>query len=192
MKKIFFALAALALVACQPAPTPQNLAPISFTNQTKIRLAAVEIRVIEQYEPPMKSPNVEHIFFMTPTNAIKQWASDRLQATGTSGLMELTIDDASVVEVPLPKTTGLRGFFTDDQSDRYDGKIRATFRIYDGVHAVAIAEGDVNVIRSRSVNEKATLQERELLFHAMTQEMMTQFNGEAEKRLRQYFAAFLR
>jgi hypothetical protein len=192
MKRIVLALTALTLLGCEPAPQAQNLGPISFANQPKIRLAVSEIRVVEQYEPPMKSPNVEHIFHTTPSKAIGQWATDRLQAAGTQGLMEVSIEDASVVEVPLPKTEGLRGLFTDDQSERYDGKIRVTFRIFDGARAIAIAEGDVNVVRSRSVNEKATIQDRERMFHQMTQEMMTQFNGEAEKRLRQYFGAFLR
>jgi len=192
MKRILFTLAAFALIGCQQAPVPDVLPPLSFANQPKIRIAATEIRVVENYVAPARSPNIDHMFPVSPTAAIKQWANDRLQTAGSTGIMEISIDDASVVEVPLPKTEGVRGFFTDDQSERYDGKIRVTMRLFDGQRGIAAAEGDVNVIRSRSINEKASLADRERMFHSMTKEMMDQFNTQAEARLRQYFSAFLR
>lgn len=192
MKRFLLALTTLTLIGCQQAPTPQTLQPLSFASMPKIRIAAAEIRVVEQYEPPLKAPNVEHMFPNPPTKAVNQWVADRLQAAGTSGLLEVSIEDASVVEVPLPKTDGVRGFFTDDQSERYDAKLRVTFRMYDGLKAASIAAGDVNVVHARSINEKATIQDRERLFDEMMKEMMMQFNSESENRLRQYFNAFLR
>jgi hypothetical protein len=192
MKRILLALTAMTLLGCQQAPEPQVLAPISFANMPQIRLAVSEIHVVEQYQPPLRTPNVEHMFPTPPAAAVKQWANDRLKASGTQGLMEITIEDASVKEIELPKTKGLRGLFTDDQSERYDAKLRVTMRVYDGEHTIAMAEGDVNVIRSRSINEKATINDRERLFNDLTKELMMQFNTEAEARLRQYFATLLR
>jgi hypothetical protein len=192
MRRFLPVIAAFLFSACaQPEPT-QNLAQISFTSLPPIRLGVAEIRVIEAYEAPLKSPHVEHNFPVSPAEAVKIWASQRLQAAGTTGVMEITIEDASVIEQHLNKTEGVRGFFTDDQSERYDAKLNVTMRLYTGDTAVANAEGDVKIIRSRSVSEKATINERERLFHDMTLGMITQFNQEAETRLRQYFQAFIR
>lgn len=192
MKKLLLAVSALIITSCQQAPAPQQLDQISFANMPKIRIAASEIRVVEQYEAPLKAPNVDHMFPTPPTRAVNQWVADRLQAAGTQGLLEVSVEEASVVEVPLPKTDGIRGFFTDDQSERYDAKLHVTFRMYDGARASSLAAGDVTVIRSRTINEKATIRDRERLFHDMTKEMMAQFNTEAEARMRQYFGAYLR
>jgi hypothetical protein len=192
MKRIFLSFTAVMLMSCQQAPAPQTLEPIRFSGLPKIRIAASEIRVVDNYDAPLKSPNVEHMFPTPLTTSISQWSTDRLQAAGTDGIMEVTIEEASVVEVKLPKTKGLRGLFTDDQSERYDAKLRATMRLYTGNRAIAVAEGDVNVVRSRSINEKATINDRERLFHDMSKELMTQFNTQSEARLRQYFGAFLR
>lgn len=192
MKKLF-ALAALTLfTACEQAPPPPVFPPISFSQKTPIRLDVAEIRVVENYRPTLAAPNVEHNFQTPPNVALKTWASQRLQAVGKQGILEFVIEDASVIEKPLPKTDGVRGFFTDDQSERYDAKTRVVMRLYTGARAAADAEGDVNVMRSKSIAEKATINDREQLFYDMTVSMMQQFDTEAETRLRQYFGAFLR
>jgi hypothetical protein len=192
MKK-YFALAMLALLtACEQAPAPQTLPGVNFSGATPIRLAVAEIRVIDNYRPKLAAPNVEHQFPLTPAQAIKDWASQRLQATGGTGILEITIEDASVVEVPLPVKEGVRGFFSDDQSQRYDLKLRTVMRAYSGERASADAEGDVNIVRSKSINEKATIADREALFNTMVLEAATIHDREAEARLRQFFNRFIR
>lgn len=191
MKKIFaLAAAALLLASCQEAAAPQSLAPIHFGGKPPMRFNVAQINVVETYRSPMQVPNIEHTLLPTPTQAVQQWAAQRLQAAGTRGNLEITIEDASVKEVALPKKKGVEGFFTDDQSERYDARIRATMRLYDGANVMSMADASVEVTKSRSVNEKATVAEREKMFHDMTQEMMTQFDAEAEARLRQYFGNY--
>lgn len=192
MKKLLAILGLLALAACEAAPAPQVLPPISFSDKIPFRLAVSEIRVVENYRAPLAAPNIDHQFPTPPTVALKTWASQRLQAAGGQGVLEFSIEDASVIENKLPRTEGLRGFFTDDQSERYDGKIRVVMRIYDGTRAAARVEGDVNALRSASINEKATVAEREKMYYDITKDLMAQFDHEAENRLRQYFGQFLR
>lgn len=192
MKKLLALAATLMLASCQEAPPAQTLPPISFANTPVMRVAVAQINIVEAYQSPMAAPNVEHQFQTSPAQAVKQWASQRLQAVGTTGIMEIIIEDASVKETPLPKTDGVKGFFTDDQSERYNASLRVAMRLYSGQQAMAAATGDVAIISSRTINEKATIAHREKLFHELTQDMMTQFDTEAEARLRQYFSAFLR
>ncbi len=192
MKK-YLAIACIALAtACQPAPGGFVAEPISFASRGAIRLNVAEIRVTQNYQPAMRAPNVEQDFPLPPDTAIKQWLAERLSAFGQSGMMEVTINDASVKEVKLPKTEGVKGLFTDDQEARYDATIHVTFRLYTGAQGLSDASGDVIVTRSRSINEKATVDERRKIYHEMTREMMTQFNAEAEARMRQYFSRFIR
>jgi hypothetical protein len=192
MKRLIVALFTLTLAACQEAPAPQSFPPLNFSAQPKISVAVAEIRVIENYKSPATIPNVEQNFPISPSAAIKQWVEGRLQAVGSSGILEITINDASVIERPLARTKGIKGFFTNDQSEQYDATIRVTLRLYDGEQTLAVAEGNVQVTKSRSIAEDATVAQREQIYYAMTREIMTRFNTETEARLRQYFSPYLR
>ena len=192
MKRLFIALISLTLAACQEAPAPQSFPPLNFSAQPKIKVAVMEIRVIENYKSPMIAPNVEQNFPISPSTAIKQWVEGRMQAAGSSGILEITINDASVIERPLPITQGIKGFFTNDQSERYDASINVTFRLYDGVQTISVAEGNVQATKSISIAENTSVAERKKMFYSMVQEIMTPFNREAEARLNQYFSPYLR
>ncbi len=179
------------LSACESAPAAYTPAALDFSG-TPVRLNVAQIRVVENYRAPMTRPNVEQEFPTPPAAAVKKWVSQRLTAVGSSGVLEIAIDDASIREVPLPKTGGIKGVFTDDQDARYDGNLRVSLRLYDGVQVGSVASGDVSVMRSRSINEKATVNERERLYENLTKEMMTGFESETNARLRQYFSAYIR
>ena len=189
------ALAAFALLfvaACQPAPQSYTLSPVTFRSQPVIRINVAKINVVEDYISPVSAPNVEHQMSTPPAQGVKIWVSERLQAVGTSGTLDVVITNASVKENKLPVKQGVRGLFTDDQSERYDANLAVTLRLYDGENAMSRSQGDVNVSRSRTINEKASLADREKLWHDMSTEMVQSYDREAEVRLRQYFANYLR
>ncbi len=191
MKKLIALIALTLLAACEQAPAGYKPDPIAFIDMP-IRVNVAQIRVVENYQAPLRAPNVEQDFPVPPAVAVKQWAAQRLQAVGNEGELEVAIDDASVKEVKLPKTKGVKGLFTDDQDARYDASIHVTFRLYDGVNTMSAASGDVLITRSRTINEKATIDDRLRTFHTMTKEMMTTFDQQSESRLRQYFSAYLK
>ncbi len=182
----------LLVAACQPAPVSYTLSPVSFRTQPVIKLNVAKINVVEEYTSPLRAPHVEHQMSMSPAAGIKIWANERVQAVGTTGQLDVVITDASIKENKLPVKDGVRGFFTDDQSERYDGAISVTLRLYDGTSAMSRAEGDVRVTRSRTINEKASLADREKLWHDMATQMVTSYDREAEMRFRQYFNSYIR
>lgn len=189
MRTIVIACFALFLAACQNAPEAFRPRPFAFevnrSAPTSINVA--EIKIIENYQPPLRQPFVEQDFPVAPANAVRKWVDSRLKATGASGVLEVTIDDASVRETRLPKTKGVKGVFTDDQEARYDAKLSVTFRLFRGERAISEASGEVIVTRSRTINEHATVDQRDAMYHQMTAEMMNDFEREANSRLRQYF-----
>lgn len=181
---------ALALAGCQDAPTVASSAAIAFTKQP-LRINVAQVNVAQTYQPTMAAPFVDHTMPTPPIMAIKQWAGQRFAAAGAQGNLEITIEDASVKETALPKKDGLTGFFTDDQEARYDAHIKITMRVYDGVNTISVAEAQVEVSRMSTINEKATVAQREAMFNNMLQSMMQQLDLEAEARIRQYFGRFI-
>ncbi len=191
MKKLLtLALAALALAACQEAPQTQVYPPITFSDQLPYRLNVAEVRMEDARQTT--ASNMEGQLPVTPYNALSQWVRDRLQTAGSTGIMVITVEDAMVRETPLAKTDGVKGFFTDDQDARYDGRVAVTLKLYDGVDTMAKAQANVVVARSRTINEKATLAQREKFYYELVEDVMRQFDREADARIRQYFSNHMR
>lgn len=189
MKKMLALLAiALLATACNEAPATQTLAPIRFT-QPPLRVSVAQVRVDDA--TPSRANAVDAQMPTAPATAVQNWVQDRLVAAGGQGQLVVTIENASVLETRLTKTDGVRGFFTDDQDAKYDANIVAHFRIYNGVSTMAVAEASVNVSRGRSINEKATLAERERFYHQLVSDLMSDFNQQADSRIRQYLGQYV-
>ena len=193
MKKILIAALTFLLVGCEQGPTPFVAAPFAFEQSTTapMGMSVSRITVSDAYHPTLKRPYVEQEFPVAPSTAIHKWVDRRLKATGTSGVLEITINDASVKEVSLPKTKGLKGLITDDQDARYDAKMAVSFKLYGGGGGISDASADVTISRSRTINERATVYQREAIYHQMMVEMMNDFDRETNARLRQYFSNYL-
>lgn len=172
--------ATLALAACQSAPPRPAARQISFANAAPISFDVATIEVVQQYQPPQVQPNVDHLAPIPPSDAIRRWANERLRAMGGSGTLRVVIKDASIVETGLPPTTGLRGAFTTDQSERYDGKLAVDLvvdqpsRRFNGYTGAAVA-------RTISVPENISLQGRDDALFAMVERMMTELNAKLEE-----------
>lgn len=189
MKKLLALVAsALLATACTDAPADQTLTPIRFT-QPPMKVSVAQVR-IENLTPAL--PNAVDAQMPTPpAAALTQWVSDRLVAGGSSGYMVVSVQNASMLETKLPKTDGVKGFFTDDQDAKYAGTLVVNFRLFDGANSMPVAEASVNVSRGSSINEKATLADREKFYQQLVSDMMQSFNGEAETQLRRFMGGYL-
>jgi hypothetical protein len=194
MKKILTLTLALLITACQQAPSAYAPEPFAFESPTitPINMNVAKIDLINHYQSPMKRPNVEQDFLVNPSRAIEKWVGSRMRAAGNQGTLQIIVHEAKVLESPLPKTQGVKGLFTDDQDARYDAKIAVTFRLFDGASTASRASGDVEVTRFITINEKATIFQRQQKYHQMLEQAMADFDREANNRFRQYFLPYLR
>lgn len=178
------------MAGCNTPPERYEFPELTYTHLPPIRLDVAVIDVIDSYHPPMAAPNVEHLFPTPPARAMERWARDRLVAAGTNGGALFTIIRADVIEVPLERTTGIKGVFTTDQSYRYDAtlQIKMDAENTSGLRRATIT---AEARRSRSVEEDMTLNQRERLWFDMTELLMRDIGAEIEKQLQTYMAPFL-
>lgn len=189
----FVLIAAVAsLAACASEPPPQRaFAELRFTNQTPLAFGAQGPEVVNRFQAPMAAPHVEHLMPLSPEKAIRTWAQDRLQATGVgTNSLRVVINTASVTETPLDTKGGISGFFTDQQEMRYDARADVAVQIVDSQGRVR-AEAISNVYRSRTLNEKASLAERERLWFQLVERLMQDLDNQLSTGLRQHFREFL-
>lgn len=189
---VFVALVIAAGLAGCETPVPKPVFPdLTYGHLPPIRLKVARIEVVPAYVSPAKKPNVEHLFPVAPAVAAARWLRDRLQAVGGRGLVRATVLQGGVVEVPLEKTTGLRGVFTVDQSERYDAVLEVRIRIIreDGSEAAMVTS---RAERSRTVAEDITPYAREKIWFAMTEAMLNDLNAQLERQIRTHFTGYLR
>ncbi len=187
MKRRAFLLAVLTLAACETPPPPRPTFPdIRFTERPPMRIDAAAIDIERQFRPTLRPPNVEHLFPVSPERAMENWARDRLQATGTSRRVRVRIVDASVREVELPRTGGVRGAFTTDQAQRYDATVEMSVDIM-GDRGFAERSVTAKAARSRSVPENITPNDREMAWYQLTKELMADLDLELERQIRSNF-----
>lgn len=190
--RLFFAGLAVAILAGCETTLPLNEFPdLRYNHLPPIRLDAVRIEVVEQYQSSGKKPYVEHEFPRRPATMAARWATDRLKAVGTRNVVRASILDGAVVEVPLARTGGVKGVFTNDQSEQYDGTLSVRIEII-GPDGRQLAYVESRGKRSRTVPEDITLADREKVWFRMTEAMMNDLNLSLERQIKQHFKSWLR
>jgi hypothetical protein len=187
-------LVALAgLAACNTPPSREPFPKLTYVHLPPYRLAVGRVDIVEAYHSPMKAPNIEQNFPVSPAATAEQWAHDRLQAVGGPGRAVYTVLRADALETHLAgdQGTGLFGDFTIPQSERYDLNIAVRLQIVDA-NGRSIASVDASATRSRTVAADATLNDRERVWFDMTEQAMVDLNASLDKSIPQYMRAYLR
>lgn len=184
-------LVLLTAAGCKSNVNPPVYPDLTYGHLTPIALDIARVDIVQQYAPPATKPNVDHLFPVIPARAAAAWGRDRLRATGATGVARYVIANASVVEVPLKRTEGVRGVFTTDQSERYDGVVEILIDIEDPDNR---RSGNVRVRaeRSRSVKEGTTLLDRERIWFELVEALMADLNAALEDQLRNKLKNFVR
>lgn len=195
-RRNFLRLAAFGTVAslagCQTAPPPARFAQLTFGHLGPIRLNAARIEIVDEYPEPLRPPNVEHLFPTPPKQALRRWASDRLVAAGGEGhYARFVIQEAKAVATDLKTTPGLRGYFTTDQSERYDLSLAAALEIRQERGDYRDGFATATASRTRTVAEDASVAQRERVWFDMLEQAMQDFNAEFERQIRANLPRFL-
>jgi hypothetical protein len=179
------------LASCDTPPHRDPFPQLTYAHLGPINLDVAQIVIVDAYQAPMTDPYVEQDFPTPPATAARQWAQDRLKAVGSDGVAKFTITDGSAIDVKLPRTTGIDGIITQDQSDRYD--VTVTVRL-DVENRMGNHRGSITATakRSETAAEDMTLNEREKLWFEMTDQLMQQLNAELEKQIGKNLKDFVR
>jgi len=177
--------------ACVQTPPGKSFPELRYSHLDPIGLAVNSVEVRTVYVSPGKAPNVEHEFPVKPAAAAERWVQDRIRARGGPDRLRATVTKGSVVEVPLKRTTGIRGAFTTDQSERYDGELELRLEIFapNGTRRAMVSS---RATRTRTVAEDVTLSEREDIWFRITEAMMNDLNRALEHQIAKHFTEWRR
>lgn len=160
-------------------------------------LDVAKITIENTYVSPGGRPHVEHLLPKPPVDMIQQWVNQRLRTPSTMGTMAgtarraiVTIEQASIVEMVLPVSGGIKGFFKTDQSERYEATLRVRVSIIDESGQLASATAEAK--RSRTVAEGTKDKERRDVWAQVANEALIDLDARMETEMRVYLGPFLR
>ncbi|HEY0834723.1 MAG TPA: LPS assembly lipoprotein LptE [Azospirillum sp.] len=185
------AAVSLALAACQSTPPRVSTQPIGFTQFGPIVLNAAAIDVVDNHRPMGGGgKHVEQSAPTPPAEAVRRWTAERLQTNGRPGRVRVTIRDAAIIETQLPKTGGVQGYFTNDQAQRYDGRLEVEVSgessSPDGSSFRGVTKSTVTA--SATVAENVSLADREATLQELTRRMADQLNARLDAGIRKDLA----
>ena len=117
--------------------------------------------------------------------------TDRLRASGTVGVLRVTVDEASARSTRLETNADLEGLFTKEQAERLDLRLRVTIEAFDANGAVN-GSTSADARRSRTLPEGITLAERERIYDQTVEALLYDYNASQEQAIRQYLNLYLR
>jgi hypothetical protein len=71
-----------------------------YETKSQIPLNANLVLVRYDFDPTVKRSGSDHLFSRTLTQSLEKWVNTRLHPTGQSGIAQITVRDASIIELP--------------------------------------------------------------------------------------------
>lgn len=179
------------LAGCTVPETTPRFPDLTFTNRTPLNLEVARLDVVDAYQPPMAPPNVEHLAPVAPNAVAERWAHDVLKAVGTAGRAQFVVLEGSLVETPLPRTSGLTGMVTTDQSERYDATVAGRLELFDAADR-PLGQAQARVSGYQTVAEDATLNDRQRVWYALVETTVREFADAMEIAVRRDLGRYVR
>jgi hypothetical protein len=184
-------LGVLVAGGCETPPTNGDTPEVTYRHLPKLTFNVARIEIEQTYRPPLRPPNVEHLFPESPGELAQRWAEDRLVADGTSGTLRYRVRQASVIETQLETKEDLGGVFTVEQSERYDARLVVLVVLLDA-YGVERAHASVQADRWITVAEDTTVVERERIWFQMAEKLVNDMGVELEARMRDNMDRYIR
>jgi hypothetical protein len=142
-------------------------------------LAAEQIILEERFVEPYS----EEGFSVTPASAVREWVKSRLQADGTPGNVRVILLDGQIKRQELKIKRGLKGWFSEDQKYRYDGRIHVRVEYQPAIPGRRGSNAEAQASGFFTMPEDATLNQIDKQVSALVQDLMQRTEMELENNM---------
>ena len=159
-------LVAPMLSGCGEDAPPASFPPPSYDYLTTLKLNVGRVEIDDSWAPRGAARRVEHLAPVTPREALRRMAEDRVVAGGTSGRAVFVIEDASIIRGPrnYEASLAVRVDMADDAGNR-------------------LGQASARVVQVRPVRDDAQRAVRDDLY-AFVRDLMNEMNVEFEFQIR--------
>jgi hypothetical protein len=189
MKKITALFGLVVVLTACSTDEPIAPAPVNHGLPPKITLDVQTITLADRTGmQPSNSPYNSDHFSPTISEAIKQWATDRLQAAGQTGQAIVIVKDASLTSQALPTKSGMDSWFTRQQATKYIGHAEVSV---EANGREGFATTDASATRAVTLPENPTPSERQDAYYTLLNGLMKDLGQNLESGLKTHVAPFM-
>lgn len=192
MVKSVAAILATALVAGALAfPAAAADTAIRFADATTFATDATSLSINVDARPPKEYPHVMYRAPITFEQAAKVWAESHFSLSGNSvNTLRVTVKEGDITEKLLPKTGGIKGWFTKDQAAEYEARLAVEVAVIDP-NGKVIASADGKAWQTRTVTEGATEDDKRKVWAEMIKTTFDNMDAELQPRIRSTMSSFV-
>lgn len=183
-------LAGLTAQAGAAFAAADTAAVIRFSDATMLSTDATSLSITVEARPPKEYPHVMYRAPFTVEQAAKAWAESHFSLSGNSvNTLRITVKEGDITEKLLPKTGGIKGWFTKDQAAEYEARIAVEVAVVDP-NGKVVASADGKAWHSRTVSEGATEEDKRHVWADMIKVTFDNLDAELQPRIRSSMAAY--
>lgn len=168
--KIFLMTAAICLLAgCADAPPAAETPQLTLAEVQPLTLNVGKIEVVNHYVPPMRAPNVDHLFRQTPVSLTEALIDKKLVAGGAPDrVLRAIIEDASVTRTDLKVDDSFTGMFQKQPAERYHAHVALRFELVNSdAPDIVLAHAQIGSDHEKTLNNDASPADRDDAYFAM-------------------------
>ena len=182
----------LSLAACAGAPPPPSgpvTATITYKHMPQLVVDVARVELVEAWRQPGTLPHIGHRNTNSPPEIIRAWTRDRLRAEpGGPGArdgstLRVILRNGAVTRTNLKVAEGVGGIFQDETDTRIEAICAVDVELMDPT-AGRIGGISVQVSGARNILESASLNDRDVIYFALMEELASSLNQELENGLR--------
>lgn len=182
---------ALALPPGAAFAADEGAPAIRFADATTFATDATSMSIHVDARPPKEYPHVMSRAPFTFEQAAKAWADAHFNLSGNSvNTLRITLKEGDITEKLLPKTKGIKGWFTKDQSAEYEARLAVEVAIIDP-NGKVVASADGNAWQTHTVTEGATEEDKRRLWAEMIKGTFDNMDAELQPRIRSAMASYV-
>lgn len=195
MAKSFTSAAAAVIVAgavlIQAGAALAADAALRFADATTFATDATALSIQIDARPPKEYPHVMYRAPVTFEQAAKAWADARFSLSGNSvNTLRVTLKEGDITEKLLPKTGGIKGWFTKDQAAEYEARLAVEVAVIDP-NGKVVASADGKSWQTRTVAEGATEDDKRKVWGEMVKTTFDNMDAELQPRIRSVMSSYV-
>ena len=164
---------------------------INFADATSLSTDATSLSIHVDARPPKEYPHVMYRAPFTFEQAAKAWADSHFSLSGNSvNTLRVTLREGDITEKLLPKTGGIKGWFTKDQSAEYEARLAVEVAVIDPTGKV-VASADGKAWHSRTVPEGSTEDDKRHVWAEMIKTCFDNMDAELQPRIRSTMSSYV-
>lgn len=161
---------------------------LRYDTYPSLSMDVKEVEVINHYVMPMREPNVEHLFPTPIYQSLDRLFKTKLLPLGDSGILRVTVQEASVTSQPIPVDVGFLGALKKEPVEKLTAKVVVRLQLVDE-SAPDVEEIYAEVVsnRTKTLHEDMSPTEVDKAYFQLTKEIVDDVNQGMRATIQKYF-----